>query len=101
MKKARAWTWTRTFLLVLFCASCASLTPEANAVRVTQNPAATTGCKFLGDVEATNTWGSGDSEKKLRIAAAKMGANVLFIGPRMFTKFVTAHGEAYKCEEPP
>lgn len=26
-----------------------------------------------------------------------MGANVLFIGPRMFTKFVTAHGEAYQC----
>lgn len=75
------------------------MTPEASAVRVTQNPAATVGCKFLGDVEVTNTWGAGDSEKKLRIAAAKMGANVLFIGPRMFTKFVTAHGEAYMCEQ--
>ena len=89
----------KTLLLVLLLGQgCASLTPEAGAVRVTQNPAATEGCKFLGDVEVTNTWGAGDSEKKLRIAAAKMGANVLFIGPRMFTKFVTAHGEAYRCE---
>ena len=84
-------------LAILTFTGCASLTPEAATVRVTQNPEATKGCKFLGDVEVTNTWGPGDSEKKLRIAAAKMGANLLFIGPRMFTKLVTAHGEAYQC----
>src|SRR6266536_1417447 len=82
---------------LLLATTCATVTPESQKVRTTQNPQATAGCKFLGNVDVTNTWGPGDSEKKLRFEAAKMGADVLYIGPRMFTKFVTAHGEAYFC----
>lgn len=48
----------KTLLLVLLLGQgCVSLTPEASVVRVTQNAAATEGCKFLGDVEVTNIWG--------------------------------------------
>jgi hypothetical protein len=92
MKKA----WLASLLVA---AGCATATPEAQRVRVTQNPQATQGCKFLGNVEAQNVWGPADTEVRLRVAADRIGANVLFLGPHVYQQGV-GRGEAYLCEQP-
>jgi hypothetical protein len=93
----------------LACAGCVTttLTPAAVALRVTSNPEAVKGCAYLGPVEGKDTinggmLGQGAAEenalRKLRNAAAKMGATTVFLAMQG-TKFSGSHqrGEAYKC----
>jgi hypothetical protein len=88
-------------LIVVILAGCATLTPDAEKVRVTQNPEATKGCTFIKTISVVNTWGPGDSEKKLRLEAVKVGANLVFQGSGKYAvgghSFVHYGGEAYRC----
>jgi hypothetical protein len=85
--------------------SCASATPAGEKVRITQNPEATKGCTFIKTISVVNTWGPGDSQRKLQEEAAKIGANLVFLGLNPYTagghSFVHYGGEAYRCSEPP
>jgi hypothetical protein len=74
---------------VLFGQGCASLTPEGAKVRITNNPQATVGCKFLGEVK-------GKFENELRNEAAELGANLVFSATQPVERV-----EACKCEERP
>jgi hypothetical protein len=73
------------------------MTPQAVAVRITYNPVATQGCKYIGDLAVTNMWSPGDTENRLRVEAAKVGANTVYVVPRG----VRFSGEAYLCSATP
>lgn len=74
-------------VLGLVLSGCVSATPQGEKVRLTDNPRATAGCKFLGSVQ-------GIRPNTLRNEGAKLGADVVF--PTMVGG---PHGEAYKCPE--
>ena len=80
--------------LALVASGCA--TTGNDQVRVTRNPEATVGCKFVQNVEATGSGGIEHMEKKLRDEAAKVGADLVYLPPRPERGF-TVYGEAYKC----
>jgi hypothetical protein len=79
-------------LSVLLLAGCATLTPEGAKVRITNNPQATAGCKFLGNVK-------GKFDNDLRSEAAKLGADVVFNMTQPNEPHIWQHGEAYSCEQ--
>lgn len=85
--------------LAILCVGCASftLTPEGAKVRVTVNPEATRGCKYLGDISAPVIAAEGDERVGLQNAAAKIGGNVVLLGQRVG---VSRIGEVYRCEQP-
>jgi hypothetical protein len=104
--------WTPSLALLIGVAGCVTtqLTPEAMAIRVTANPEAVKGCKYLGAVEGKDTMNGGmlgqgaaeeNAMRKIRNHAAEMKANVVFLVPQS-TKFSGSHqrGEAYHCENP-
>lgn len=74
--------------------SCVSATAEGKKVRITRNPQATAGCKFIGNVEAAN--GFGDVENRLQNEAAKIGADTVFMDQNALGPH-SARGEAYLC----
>jgi hypothetical protein len=95
-----------TILLVaaIFLGGCVSASPEAQNVRVTNNPEVVRQCQFLGNVKAMSGFagpaGSGiaarNIEETLKERAHKLGANVVYIVANASSK---GTGEAYKCEE--
>jgi hypothetical protein len=93
----------RLLFLSLLCAACVSTTPAGEKVRITANPDAVKGCKFLGNVKATSGWGgsagtglaSSNTEKTLQNKTAALGGNVLF----EVQSGIHASGEAYRCEQ--
>lgn len=98
-----AWMLT---ILTVGCMATAS--PEAAKVRLTSNPEAVKGCKFIGNVQADSGWngsatsnnlGANEAEVIVREKTVKLGGNVAFIvvgsgGPHMT-------GEAYSCPTTP
>jgi hypothetical protein len=84
-------------LTVVTLGACASTAP---GVRITENPQATAGCTFIGEVTAVNTWAESDTRKKLTAEVARLGGDTLFMstrpqGPGPFK----LHGEAYRCQQ--
>ena len=81
---------------------CVSASPEAQNVRVTNNPEVVRGCEFLGNVKAMSGWvgsaGSGvaarNIEETLKERAHKLGANVVYVVNNASSK---GTGEAYRC----
>lgn len=91
-----------------FLASCVSLTPAGEQVRITSNPDVVRGCAFLGEMKATTQLGRAfggegteDSERKLRNEVAAKGGNVVMIRRQDANIWGSARsvGEAYKCPE--
>lgn len=88
-------------LPIVVASSCQSASPQAESIRVTVNPGAVRGCKFLANVEgssgfATESIASNNATVEMREKAAKLGANVILavsVGPK-------AIGEAYLCSNP-
>lgn len=84
--------------------ACVSASPEAQKVRVTNNPDVVHGCKYLGNVKAMSGWGgpagsgiaANNIEETLKERAHKLGANVLYIVGNAGSK---GSGEAYLCTE--
>jgi hypothetical protein len=86
-------------VILVLASGCASVTPQGTKVRVTNNPQATVGCKFLGSVTAPVMVSESDGEVGLQNRAAELGGNVVFraphrIGPKL-------EGEVYFCKETP
>jgi len=87
-------------LLMLFV-GCISASPAAQKVRITQNPEAVKGCRFLGNVKATSGWGGAamsgvgahNAEVALQEKTAKLGGDVVFV----IASGAHASGEAYDC----
>jgi Domain of unknown function (DUF4156) len=87
-------------LLIVVC-GCTSASPAAQKVRITQNPEAVKGCRFLGNVKATSGWGGAamsgvgahNAEVALQEKTAKLGGDVLFV----VASGTHASGEAYDC----
>jgi hypothetical protein len=95
----------RVLLLSLAVPGCVTLTPEAQAVRVTTNADVVRGCKFLGNVrdEGTSVMPDPvhrveDMMKKKKTAA--LGGNVLMIVNMTSAGTVSGSGEAYLCPAP-
>lgn len=76
--------------------ACATATPAGEKVRVTRNPQATVGCKYLGTVRQYS-----DSEAALKNKAALLGADTLFTTSQIINWSKPAEGEAYLCGTPP
>ena len=84
------------------------LTPEAQAVRITSNPEAVRGCEVLGEVKGSDRMNGGmlgqgaaeeNSRRRLRNAAAKLGANVVLVESANVAVLggTSQRGEAYRC----
>ena len=86
-------------LAVLAVGCMTKATAEGQAVRLTRNPQATAGCKFLGRVKVTNNIGMEQVENDMREEAAKLGANVVFAEDQPRGSYEIG-GEAYRCEQP-
>jgi hypothetical protein len=95
------------FALVLAFASCTSLTPAGERVRVTSNADVVRGCTLLGEVKgADRMWGGyagqgiaeNNAWNELKNRAAAMGADTVFLTTSS-TGFSGARaiGEAYRC----
>ena len=91
--------------LATMIASCVSTTPAGEKVRVTSNSDIVKGCKFLGNVKATSSFGGSggtglagsNTEKTLQNKTAELGGNVVFV----VSSGIHASGEAYRCEVAP
>lgn len=86
--------------LSLVCAlGCtATLTPEQERVRVTNDPVRAQGCRFVGNVTGESQW-EDEAFREVQRHAAKLGADTVVI------TFTTPsgrqqRGEAFKCEAP-
>jgi hypothetical protein len=64
--------------MVASAVGCASITPAGDQVRLTNNPQATAGCQFLGNLKVAS------DDNKLRNQAASLGANVVYSYSRPF-----------------
>lgn len=93
----------RTLILLMLCillASCASDSAQREKVTVTSRPDRIEGCKFMGQVESSpilvDLRAGGvafdNVMHELKSEAKKMGANVVLILTRTYTR-----GEAYQC----
>jgi Domain of unknown function (DUF4156) len=93
------------YLFTTFLASalaCATVTSEARTVRLTRNPEATKGCVFLGNVSQAQLLSNEATENGLRNKAAKLGANLVFVGHTPSGAMQPPwNGEAYRCEAAP
>jgi hypothetical protein len=91
---------------ILAAASCATVTPEMQHVRVTNNPDVVRGCKFLGNTSPIRDtqWRSGswDNDSVFREQIVKMGGNVGYITtqPQKPTEGIGYYGEVYLCDLP-
>lgn len=74
--------------VVILLIGCASLTPEGRKVRLTRNPQATAGCRFVGEFD-TNP-GFGNPDDAIRNKAASLGANLVL-------RTTYSRAEAYRC----
>lgn len=87
--------------LLMLLVGCISASPAAQKVRITQNPEAVKGCRFLGNVKATSGWGGAamsgvgahNAEVALQEKTAKLGGDVVFV----VASGTHASGEAYDC----
>lgn len=91
---------TRALVLVGAVGLAACATTDNEQVRITRNPQATAGCKFIQNVEATGSGGIEHMEKKLRDEGARVGADLVYLPPRPERGF-TVYGEAYRCSTSP
>jgi hypothetical protein len=77
--------------------SCMTASPKAQSIRVTSNPEAVRGCKYLGNVEGNSGFSSAVADNnavvEMREEGAKLGANVILA----VTLGKKAIGEAYLC----
>jgi hypothetical protein len=82
-------------LLLLFgtCAGCVTLTPREQAVRLTRDERDVEGCKELEPVNAMLSWSFGESTRKLKRAAARVGGDTVLVN----SEFGNDHGTAYDC----
>jgi hypothetical protein len=80
---------------------CVTLTPEAQAVRVTTNADAVRGCKFIGNVRDEGTSVMPDPvhrvEDMMKKKTAALGGNVLMIINMTSAETISGTGEAYRC----
>jgi hypothetical protein len=87
---------------VLAFAGCVSITPQAEHVRVTNNPNVVKDCAFVGNVKSLSGWGSGlgpeNNERALKNDTAALGGNVLYVVSQTSGGgFARSAGEAYRC----
>ena len=97
----------RIVLLALSCiallSACVSVSTSGAAVRVTSNPEAVKGCRFMKNVNATSGWGGAggtglaesNTEKTLQNRTAELGGDVLFL----VAAGIHSSGEAYSCAQ--
>jgi hypothetical protein len=100
----------RTTLLLLFFipfVSCVSLSSEGEKVSITSNPKIVEGCKFIGQVTSSSSWGVvgaadaayANATNDLRNKAGQMGANVVRTTTISNTMGgVKLVGEAFECK---
>ena len=100
----------RTIVLLIFfiaLVSCVSLSDQGKKVFVTPDPQKVEGCKYIGQVAASSSWGVvGDTDaaydnatNELRNKAGEMGANVVRTTTISNTMGgVRIVGEAFECE---
>jgi len=94
-------------VLPLTLAGCTTkLTPEAEAVRVTQDTAAVRDCTRLGEVKGGDNWNSAgraqeNAYRRIKNEAAKLGANtVLLLTATSHNNATQLRGEAFTCRAP-
>ena len=100
----------RTIVLLIFfiaLVSCVSLSGQGEKVFVTSDPKRIEGCKYVGQVAASSSWGVigatdaayDNATNKLRNKAGEMGANVVRTTTTSNTMGgVRLVGEAFECE---
>ena len=77
-------------IAVLVITGCATVTPRAAGVRVTDNREIIQGCKYIGEVMGADEWDGGslgrhpraaeiNAHNRLRVNAAEMGANTVLL----------------------
>lgn len=97
----KRFAWIGALILLT---GCLTLTPEAQAVRVTNNADAVRGCRFLGNVRDEGTQMMPDPvhrvEDMLKGKTAALGGNVLMITNMTSGDTVSGSGEAYSCPAP-
>lgn len=113
MKKRLMAPHNRALLLAILSVACTNYQADKEAgkydylekVRITENPLATTGCRYIAPV----AWGRGMGSSKnsdavimgkMQEAAYNAGANVIFLGPNA-RRDDAIYGEAYSCPETP
>jgi hypothetical protein len=88
-----------SFVLVVLLASCVTPTTRGGSyVRLTQNPMATQGGEFLGNVGAVDIWSIDGAVATIRNEAAAMGGDLIFVtyaGPNS-QGFAAVTGEVYR-----
>lgn len=99
-------------LCTLLLAACVTtkVTPEGEAVRVTTNPEAVKGCRFVGDVSASDRMNGGalgqdaaeeNTHRRIKNATAAAGGNVAFLQNSDVSVYgASKRAEAYRCEDP-
>jgi uncharacterized protein YbjQ (UPF0145 family) len=100
----------RTIVLLIFyipLVSCVSLSGQGEKVFVTSNPKRIEGCKFIGQVVSSSSWGVvgatdaayDNTMNEIRNKAGQMGANVVLTTTISNTMGgIKKVGEAYECE---
>jgi hypothetical protein len=89
--------------LLLACWACASATPQGEKVRITSDPEAVQGCKFLGNVQSNSALGTESEEITMKNKTAALGGNVLLISSFQAPTYGAGSlgvGEAYLCGDP-
>jgi len=91
-------------ILILLLAGCVTARPEAQRVRVTNNPEIVRPCEFLGNVRALSLMGSGgigrhNIEETLKQRTHELGGNVVYIVDQTSGRedIGSGIGEAYSC----
>lgn len=86
----------------------AQLSPEAERIRLTDNPDVVKPCRFVANVEGSDSMNGGllgqgaaeeNAMRRMKNAAAEKGANTLYITKGDGAKFSGSkqRGEAYSC----
>lgn len=96
------------FSLCLLLAGCVTtkLVPGADSIRVTSNGETVKGCKFIGEIKASDRMNGGfgqgaaeeNTDRRLKNQALEMGGNVILLN-RSNTSYYgsSARGELYSC----
>ena len=94
----------RWIVLILALAGCVTARPDAQKVRVTNNPEIVRPCTFLGNVRAMSILGSGglgrhNIEETLKQRTHELGGNVVYVVDQASgdEEIGSATGEAYLC----
>lgn len=94
---------------VLLLAGCVTtkVTPEGEGVRVTTNPEAIKGCRYVGDIQASDRMNGGafgqdaaeeNTFRRVKNATAAMGGNVAFLQHSDVSVYgASKRAEAYNC----